>query len=212
MNTGPDAGARAGNRTRGNPLRRLYHWVLGWADRPGGPWALAAFAFAESSFFPVPPDILLIPLCLAAPRRALLFAGLCTGASVVGGMFGYLLGAAAFESVGRPMLELYGALDGFERLSAMYQAYDAWAVAAAGFTPIPYKVFTISAGFFDVSFPVFVVASVIGRGGRFFLVAGLLTVFGERVREFVERWFNWLTVLLILLVAAGFAVLHYGVR
>lgn len=193
---------------RPNPLRRLYDWVLSWADRPGGPWALAGISFAESSFFPIPPDVLLIPMCLAAPARALTFATICTAASVVGGVVGYAIGALAYGSLGQPILEFYGVMDAFDRIAALYQQYDAWAVGIAGFTPIPYKVFTVSAGFFSVSFPVFVIASALGRGGRFFLVATLLLLFGDRVRDFIERWFNLLTVLLVLLVVAGFAVLH----
>lgn len=201
-------------RRRGwrNPLRAIYDWVLGWADRPGGAWALGAFAFAESSFFPVPPDILLIPLCLSAPRRAWWFAALTTACSVVGGMFGYLLGAVAYQSVGRPLLELYGAMDGFDTLAGLYQSYDAWVVGVAGFTPIPYKVFTIAAGFFEVDFAVFVLASVVGRGGRFFLVAGLLRWLGDPVRVFIDRWFNWLTLALAVLFVGGFIVVHYGIR
>lgn len=194
-----------------NPLRKLYEWVLTWADRPGGPWALVAFAFAESSFFLVPPDVLLIPLCLAAPGRALIFASLCTLASVLGGMFGYLLGSVAFQSVGRPLLELYGGMAGFHTLGDLYRDYDAWAVALAGFTPIPYKVFTISAGFFGLNFVVFVLASMLGRGGRFFLVAILLRTFGEPIQGFLDRYFNWLSLALAALIVVGFVVLHYGI-
>ena len=201
----------AGSRWR-NPIRSLYDWVLAWADRPGGPWALAAFAFAESSFFLIPPDVLLIPLCLAAPGRALWFATLSTVFSVLGGMFGYLLGAVAFDSVGRPVLELYGLMGGFDRLRELYQTYDVWVVGVAGFTPIPYKVFTISAGFFGLNFAIFVFASAIGRGGRFFLVAILLRFFGEPIKEFIDRYFNWLTVIVAVLFVGGFLVLNYGIR
>ncbi len=195
-----------------NPVRTLYDWVLSWADRPSGPWALAAFAFAESSFFPIPPDVLLIPLCLAAPTRALWFATLSTIFSVLGGMFGYFLGAVAFDSLGRPMLELYGLMEGFERLRELYQTYDVWAVGIAGFTPIPYKVFTISAGFFGLNFAAFVLASTIGRAGRFFLVAILLRLFGEPIKEFIDRYFNWLTLVVAVLFVGGFLVLNYGIR
>lgn len=209
-----DEGAAAGEPRRGwrNPLRATYDWVLQWADRPGGTWALVLVSFSESSFFLVPPDVLLIPLCLGAPGRALFFATLCTAASVVGGMFGYLLGAAAYDSVGEPLLELYGAMDGFSRIQQLYQSYDAWAVGLAGFTPIPYKLFTITAGFFELDFPIFVVASILGRGGRFFIVAGLLRLFGEPVQEFIDRWFNWLTLALAVLLVGGFLVVHYGLR
>ena len=201
----------AGTRWR-NPIRSLYDWVLTWADRPSGPWALAAFAFAESSFFLIPPDVLLIPLCLSAPGRALWFAALTTIFSVLGGMFGYLLGAVAFDSIGRPVLELYGLMGGFDRLRELYQTYDVWVVGIAGFTPIPYKVFTISAGFFGLNFAIFVFASAIGRGGRFFLVAILLRFFGEPIKEFIDRYFNWLTVIVAVLFVGGFLVLNYGIR
>jgi membrane protein YqaA with SNARE-associated domain len=207
----PDSSPEPATRWR-NPIRTLYDWVLSWADRKSGPWALAAFAFAESSFFLIPPDVLLIPLCLAAPGRALWFAALSTIFSVLGGMFGYFIGAVAFDSLGRPVLELYGLMDGFERLRELYQTYDVWAVGIAGFTPIPYKVFTISAGFFGLNFPVFVFASALGRGGRFFLVAILLRLFGEPIKEFIDRYFNWLTLVVAVLFVGGFLVLNYGIR
>jgi membrane protein YqaA with SNARE-associated domain len=195
-----------------NPVRVLYDWVLSWAERPEGPWALSVFAFAESSFFPIPPDVLLIPLSLSAPSRALWFATLSTVFSVLGGMFGYFLGAVAFDSIGRPLLELYGLMEAFARLQEWYQSYDVWAVGLAGFTPIPYKVFTVSAGFFKLNFAAFVFASTLGRGGRFFLVAILLRLYGEPIREFIDRYFNWLTLAVAVLFVGGFLVLHYGIR
>ncbi|MCH7825687.1 MAG: DedA family protein [Acidobacteria bacterium] len=191
-----------------NPIRVTYDWVLSWADRPGGPWALAAISFGESSFFPIPPDILLIPLCLSAPRRAFWYAGLCTAASVFGGMFGYAIGLLFFESVGQRIVDLYNLTGLFETVGGLYAEYTAGAVIIAGFTPIPYKVFTILAGLVRVNFPVFVVASIIGRGGRFFLVAGLLRLFGDPMKDFIDRHFNWLTVALAVLFVAGFAVLN----
>lgn len=194
---------------RRNPIRMIYDWVLGWADRPGGVWALAGISFAESSFFPIPPDILLIPLCLAAPRRAFWYAGLCTAASVFGGMFGYLIGLLFFDSVGVWIIDLYGLEDFFAQVGSWYAAYAAWIVGAAGFTPIPYKVFTIAAGFFRVNFPVFVLASVAGRGGRFFLVAALLRLFGDSMKDFIDRYFNYLTVALAVAFVGGFLVLKF---
>lgn len=191
-----------------NPIRATYDWVLGWAERPGGPWALAVLAFAESSFFPIPPDILLIPLCLSAPRRAYWFAGLCTLGSVLGGMFGYAIGVLAFDSIGRRIVDFYSLNDGFQQIGELYAAYAGWAVTIAGFTFIPYKVFTISAGVFEVNFAVFVVASVIGRGGRFFLVAGLLKLFGDEMKDFIDKYFNWLTLAAAVLIVAGFAVIR----
>jgi len=192
-----------------NPIRMTYDWVLGWADRPGGVWALAGISFAESSFFPIPPDILLIPLCLSKPRRAMWYAGLCTLASVIGGMAGYLIGLLFFDSVGAWIIDAYGLQPFFERVGNWYGAYAAWIVAGAGFTPIPYKVFTIAAGFFRVNFPIFVFASAVGRGGRFFLVAALLRYFGEPMKEFIDRYFNLLTVALAVLFVGGFAVIKF---
>jgi membrane protein YqaA with SNARE-associated domain len=190
-----------------NPIRATYDWVLGWSDRPGGPWALAGISFAESSFFPIPPDILLIPLCLSAPRRALGYATLCTAASVAGGMFGYAIGLLFFDSAGAWIIEAYHLEEFFRQVGGWYEQYAGWIVAAAGFTPIPYKVFTIAAGFFRVNFAIFVIASVLGRGGRFFLVAGLLRLFGEPMKEFIDRYFNILTVLLAVVFVGGFLVL-----
>ena len=190
-----------------NPIRATYDWVLGWADRPGGVWALAGISFAESSFFPIPPDILLIPLCLSAPRRALWYASLCTAASVAGGMFGYAIGLLFFDSVGAWIIEVYQLESFFSEVGGWYEQYAGWIVAGAGFTPIPYKVFTIAAGFFRVNFAIFVLASVVGRGGRFFLVAGLLRIFGEPMREFIDRYFNALTVVLAVVFVGGFLVL-----
>ncbi len=192
-----------------NPIRVTYDWVLSWADRPGGVWALAGISFAESSFFPIPPDILLIPLCLSKPRRAIWYAFLCTAASVLGGMLGYAIGLLFFDSVGDAIIEFYGLQGLFEQVETYYAAYAAWIVAGAGFTPIPYKVFTIAAGFFRVNFPVFVLASIVGRGGRFFLVAGLLRYFGEPMKDFIDRYFNLLTVVLAVLFVGGFAVIRF---
>jgi len=141
-------------KTRENPLRRLYHWVLGWADRPGGPWALAGIATAESFIFPIPPDVLLIPLALAKPKRAFWFAALCTLGSVAGGMLGYLIGSVLFEAVGGPILHFYNGTEAFEALGRAFDENLVFALGAAGFTPIPYKVFTVAvavavvAGFF----------------------------------------------------------------
>ena len=192
-----------------NPVRIAYDWVLAWANRPGGPWALAAISFAESSFFPVPPDILLIPLCLSAPTRALGYASLCTASSVLGGMFGYAIGLFFFETIGQQIIDFYSLTGFFETVGELYTEYTAGAVIIAGFTPIPYKVFTILAGFVQVNFPLFVEASIIGRGGRFFLVAGLLRSFGEPMKDVIDRYFNWLTLALAVLFVGGFIVLKF---
>ncbi|MFQ5889916.1 MAG: YqaA family protein [Gemmatimonadota bacterium] len=185
-------------------LRRLYHWVIGWADRPGGPLALIGISFAEASFFPIPPDVLLIPLALGRPARALWFAFLCTVASVSGAMVGYLIGSALYHSVGLPILELYGLTEKYRTVGTLYEQNLVLSLGTAGFTPIPFKVFTIAAGGFSVSFPAFVAISAVSRGARFFLVAGLIRVLGERIRRFIERYFNLLTILFAVLLIGGF--------
>jgi len=187
-------------------LRALYHWVLHWAETPYGPAALFVLALAESSFFPIPPDVLLIALAISIPLRAFRYAAICSIGSVAGGVLGYLIGAQLMEAVGRPILEFYNVTDQYKELQSLYQAHGAWAVGIAGFTPIPYKVFTISAGAFTISFPVFVLASVVGRSARFFLVAALIYKFGEPVREFIERYFNLLALLFAALLVGGFII------
>ncbi len=191
-------------RERQGALRRLYHWVLAWADRPGGPRALFAIAAAESFFFPIPPDTLLIPLCLGKPRRAFRFAATCTVGSVLGGMLGYLIGSALYDAVAVRILDLYGYTEQYAALGRAYSNNLVLALGTAGFTPIPYKVFTIAAGGFSVPFGAFVAISAASRGARFFLVAGLLRWFGEPVRTFIERYFNILTIVLVLAIVAGF--------
>jgi membrane protein YqaA with SNARE-associated domain len=188
----------------GGALRRLYHWVLGWADRPGGTWALFGIAFAEASFFPIPPDVLLIPLALGRVRRSLWFALVCTAGSVLGAIAGYAIGAFLFASIGRPILELYDGVDQFARLGQLFDENLLLTLGTAGFTPIPFKVFTIAAGAFGVSFPAFVAISAMSRGARFFLVAGLIRAFGNPIRAFIERYFNLLTIVFVVLLVLGF--------
>ncbi|MCE5251515.1 DedA family protein [bacterium] len=190
-------------------LRRLYDWVIQWASTPYGPAALFLLAFAESSFFPVPPDVLLIALALGAPGKALRFAALCTIGSVLGGMFGYYIGMMFFDRIGYKILDFYGFLDKFAMVRDMYIRYDVWFVGAAGFTPIPYKVFTIAAGTFDMDFTRFVVASLLSRGARFYLVAGLLWKFGQPIKCFIDKYFNILSIIFIILLMLGFAVMKY---
>jgi membrane protein YqaA with SNARE-associated domain len=190
-------------------LRRLYDWVLSWADRPGGTWALFGISFAEASFFPIPPDVLLIPLSLGRPRRAFWFASVCTVGSVLGAVAGYLIGNFLLASIGQPILELYGAVDQYDELGRMYNDNLLLTLGTAGFTPIPFKVFTIAAGAFGVAFVPFVAISALSRGGRFFLVAGLIRLFGEPIREFIERWFNVLSILFVLLLIGGFLAIRF---
>lgn len=190
-------------------LRELYDWVLSWADSPYGVPALAMLSFAESSFFPIPPDVLLIALAVGAPAKAFYFALVCSIASVLGGMLGYLIGWGLWEAVGKPIFRFYGYMDKFEWVQEKFRRYDAWAVALAGFTPIPYKVFTIASGACRISFPVFVIASALSRSARFFLVAGLIFWKGQAIKDFIEKYFNLLSILFFVLLFAGFYAIKW---
>ncbi len=190
-------------------LRRLYDWVIGLAGHRHALPALALVSFAESSVFPVPPDVLLLPMVLARPKRAWVVALVCTLASVAGGVAGYAIGALLFEAVGRPILDFYGYAAQFERFSAQYNAYGAWIVFGAGFTPIPYKVFTIASGVTGLDPVVFMVASVLSRGARFFLIAALLWKFGTPIRAFIDRYLPLLATAFFLLLLGGFIALRY---
>ncbi len=188
-------------------VRRLYDWVLHWAETPYGSLALLVLAFCESSFFPIPPDVLLIALAISIPKRAFYYALLCSVGSVVGGMFGYLIGQEFMELIGMPIIRFYGVMDHYDSIQALYQRYDAWAVGIAGFTPIPYKVFTISAGAFKINFLVFLIASTVSRSARFFLVGSLIFFFGPPIRAFIDRYFEILAMAFVVLLILGFAAL-----
>lgn len=190
-------------------IRKLYEWVLHWAETPYALPALFVLAFTESSFFPVPPDLLLITLAISLPKKAFGYATVCTAGSVSGGIFGYGIGLKFMDIIGFPILNLYGAMEQYEYVQKIYMKYDAWAVGMAAFTPIPYKVFTIAAGAFKINFPVFVMASIAGRAGRFFLVAGIIYIFGPQVRDFIDKYFNLLTIVFFALLVGGFIVLGY---
>jgi membrane protein YqaA with SNARE-associated domain len=187
-------------------LRKTYNWVMQWADSPYGTWALFWLALAESSFFPIPPDVLLMALSLSRPAKAFLYAAVSTAGSVLGGILGYFLGLGFMEVVGSPILEFYGAMDKFELIRNLYNEYDAWAVAIAGFTPIPYKVFTIAAGACEINIVIFILASALSRAARFYIVAGLIYKFGAPVKGFIDKYFNLLTILFVLLLLGGFLV------
>ena len=202
-------GPSAGHARRPNPIRRAYDWVLSWADRPSGPIALTGVAAAEAIFFPIPPDVLLIPLCLGEPRRSLRFALLCTVGSLAGALVGYWVGDALYQSAGQWILEVYGYEDLYRRVGDLYRDNLVVTLGAAGFTPIPFKVFTIAAGGFQVPILAFLGISAVSRGARFFLVAGLLRIFGEPMRDFIDRWFNLLTIVLVLLIVGGFLVVRW---
>ena len=199
-------------RTRPNILRRLYDWVLGWADKPSGPAALFGIAVAESSFFPIPPDVLLMALALGRPKRALWFATICTVGSVIGGVIGYYIGLFLFEQVGRHILEWYGAMQQFEKVGELYKENLVLALGTAGLTPVPYKVFTIAGGAFSVPLLPFILISIVSRGLRFYGVAGLIFWFGPQVKAFIDRYFNLLTIIFMVLLVGGFVVVRWFVR
>ena len=189
-------------------LHRIYAWTMAQAASPYALWMLALISFVESSVFPIPPDVLLIPMVLAAPRRAWLIAGVCTVSSVLGGLLGYAIGALLFDAIGRPVLEFYGYLDKFAEFQARYNEWGGWIVFGAGLTPFPYKVITIASGVTDLNLVTFLIASVLARGLRFFLVAALLAYFGPPIKSFIERNLGWLTALFFALLLGGFLVLR----
>jgi membrane protein YqaA with SNARE-associated domain len=187
-------------------LRRIYDWCVASADKPYALWVLGAVSFAESSFFPVPPDIMLLPMSLARPQRAWLFAALCTVASVAGGMLGYAIGAVLYDSVGHWLIGLYGLGDKVDAFRAGYAEWGAWIILLKGLTPIPYKLVTITSGFAGYNIWLFVLCSIIARGGRFFAVAILLNRYGDTIRAEIEKRLGlWVAVLAIVLVL-GFVV------
>lgn len=189
-------------------IRGLYNWTMGLAGHRNALWVLAAVSFVESSVFPIPPDIMLIPMILAAPHRAWLIAGVCTIASVLGGLFGYWIGYALYEAVGLPVLEFYGKTDQFDEFAARYNEWGAWAVLAGGLTPLPYKLFTILSGSTGLDLATFTVASVVARGTRFFIVAALLWKFGAPIRDFIEKRLGLMFALFVALLVGGFALLR----
>lgn len=188
-------------------VRKLYDWVLHWADRPAGTWALFILAFCESSFFPIPPDVLLIALAVGAPRKSFKFALVCSAGSLVGGCVGYLIGWHFMGLIGDSIISFYGLTEKIEYIASLYRNYDAWAVSIAGFTPIPYKLFTITAGAFNVSFPVFILASACSRTLRFLMVGGLIFFFGPKIQRFIDRYFNILSIVFTILLVAGFVAI-----
>jgi membrane protein YqaA with SNARE-associated domain len=190
-----------------NILHKMYHWVLGWAKHPLAELFLFILAFAESSFFPIPPDVLLIALALSIPTRAFRYALVCTAGSVIGGAFGYTIGVFLMDSVGTPIVNFYHFQEQFARLGDLYHEYGFWIVFTAGFTPIPYKVFTISSGAFGLDLPLFMLASLIGRAGRFFLVATLVWKFGATIRDFIDKQLGWVSLVFAVLLIGSFVLI-----
>lgn len=185
-------------------LRSLYDWTFRLAQSPHALWFLALVSFMESSFFPIPPDVLMIPMIIARPNRAFLIAGVCTLASVAGALLGYYIGAGLFETVGRPILDFYHKTAAFEDFATRYNDYGAWAVLIAGVTPFPFKVITIASGFTALSLPVFIISAIIARALRFFLVAALLWKFGDPIRDFIERRLGLVFVVFCVLLVGSF--------
>lgn len=190
-------------------LQRLYARVLALAASRHAPWWLAAVAFAESSFFPVPPDVLLIPMALARPQRAWRLALICTVASVIGGAFGYLIGYALFDQLARPLLHAYHYDAAFGRFQETYARWGLWVILVKGLTPIPYKIVTIASGAARFNFLVFMAASAVTRGLRFFLVAALIRRFGPPVRDFIERRLTLVMSAVAVGIVGGFLVLRF---
>jgi len=190
-------------------LQRLYDWTMRLAASPYALWALVGVAFVESSIFPIPPDLLLIPMILAARSDAWRLATIATLSSVAGGFVGYAIGYYAFAAIGVPILEFYQVMDKYEALKTQFDQYGAWIIILKGMTPIPYKLITIASGAFDFNIVTFALASVISRSLRFFLVAALLWWFGEPVREFIERRLTLVTSAFVVLLLGGFFVLRY---
>lgn len=219
--TGPDRGPAAGGAAaalpmqpaaaaRPNAFKRLYLWVLHWADTPYGTPALAGISFAESSFFPIPPDVLQIALSVGRPKRSFFYAAVNAAASVLGGIAGWAIGAFLWNVAEGVVFAIPGFThEAFEHVQRLYLGNAFVAIVTAAFTPIPFKVFTIASGVFGVPLPVLVAAAAIGRSGRFFLVAACIYVFGPAVRSFLDRYLEWVTVALFALLVGGFYAARY---
>lgn len=192
-------------------VKRLYDWVLSWGDSRWGALALFILAFAESSFFPIPPDVLLIALCLGAVTRSFRFAAICLAGSILGAAGGYAIGyylwqntAGEYTALANWFLAHVFSEESFLEVKSLYDEYDFWIVFTAGFTPLPYKLFTISGGLFRIDLVMFFVASIVSRGLRFFLIAGLIWKFGAPIKTFIEKYFNLLAILFTVLLIGGF--------
>ncbi|MCT4575498.1 MAG: DedA family protein [Alphaproteobacteria bacterium] len=190
-------------------LRKLYNKVMSLSDRKSAMWFLAAISFIESSFFPIPPDALLIPMVLSNRSKAVKIAFVCTLSSVLGALFGYVIGAFLYDSVAEPLLELYHYTDKFNSFKELYNSWGSWVVAFFGFTPFPYKVITITSGVVNLNLLVFIIASILSRGARFFLIAGLLWKWDGKIKDFIERRLGLLTFLFFALILVCFFALKY---
>lgn len=188
-------------------VRQIYDSIIGLSANKNALAWLFAISFIESSFFPIPPDIMLIPMILATPNKAWKIAGVCTLASVLGGYFGYMIGVYFFQLIAEPLLNFYGYLDKFDQFKDLYHEYGAWIVFGAGITPFPYKIITIASGTVHLNLAVFTIASVLARGLRFFLIAWLLKAYGVAMKNFIEKNLGWLSVLFLALLIGGFLLI-----
>jgi len=190
-------------------LRRLYDWTLSLAARPSAPYALAAVSFAESSFFPVPPDVMLLPMMLARPDKAWAYALICTITSVLGGVFGYAIGALTYDTVGLALIEFYGLAGKVTEFQSWYDEYGALVILIAGLTPLPYKLITITSGFAGYSLVWFVVLSFAARGARFYFIGLLMSRFGPFIKSVIDRHFNLVATAGIVALVGGFVAFRY---
>ena len=190
-------------------FRGIYDWTLNLAAHRHARWGLATVAFAESSVFPIPPDVALIPMVLAKRDQAWVYALWTTLASVLGGMFGYAIGYFLYDSIGAHILQIYGYQDQFENFARRYNEYGVWIVLIAGLTPFPYKVITIASGLTALNFPVFMLASLVARGLRFFTVCALLWAFGPPIKTFIERYFGLISIAFVVLLIGGFVAIKW---
>lgn len=190
-------------------MKRLYNWTLSMAHHPYALWVLALVAFAESSFFPIPPDLLMIPMIVARPSKTFVIAGVAMAASVLGGLLGYAIGALAFETIGQPILEAFGKADAAAEFNTRFNDLGFWAVLIAGLFPFPYKVITIMSGWTGMPLGTFIATSIIARGGRFFIVAALLWKFGDPIRDFIERRLGLVLTVFLVVLLGGFALVRF---
>ncbi len=190
-------------------LKKWYDKVIKWADSPYSEWALFFNAFAESSFFPVPPDILMMAMEVAEPKKSFRFALITSIGSILGGIAGYGIGYFFFNSIGKPLIEFYKLAKQFETVGGLYSKYSAWIVGIAGFTPIPYKLITITSGFWKINFGIFLIASGFSRSARFFLVSTLFYFFGPGIKRFIDKYFNLLSIIFMILLVGGFILIRY---
>ncbi len=199
-----------------NIVKRTYDWMLSWGESRWGAMALFCFAFVESSFFPIPPDVLLIALCLGATTRSFRFAAICTAGSILGAMVGYAIGfflwqntAGEYTALAHFFYNHVFSIEAFERVGGLYDKYNFWIVFTAGFTPLPYKIFTISGGLFHINFWMFLLASIVSRGMRFFLIGFLIWKFGAPIKSFIDKYFNLLAIAFTVLLVGSFVLLSY---